>query len=149
MRIAKVLIGAPWLTREERVYIRKFLGAVQQLFLSSGVKDSPLLALRVVDVAVHLLLTRRQELALIPADSNDGTPELSGALADQIGKGRERLRKAVKELEEACARLGSPVDTGIAGQMLPLVRQTADLLHHNTLPAEYGDDVRMDSSTSP
>jgi myo-inositol-1-phosphate synthase len=149
MKIEKVLIGAPWLTPEERVYIRKFLGAVHQLFLSSGVKDSPLLALRVVDVAVHLLLSRRQERALIPEEKCDGTPELSGALADQIGKGRERLRKAIKELEEACARLGSPVDTGIAGQMLPLVRQTSDLLHHTAPPAEDGDDERMDSSISP
>ena len=138
MKIEKMLIGAPWLTREERIYIRKFLGAIQQLFISSGVKDTPLLALRVVDVAVHLLLSRRQERALIPEEKCDGTPELSGALADQIGKGRERLRKAIKELEEACARLGSPVDTGIAGQLLPLVRQTSDLLQNASPPPEEG-----------
>lgn len=35
MKIEKVLIGAPWLTPEERVYIRKFLGAVHHSFFQA------------------------------------------------------------------------------------------------------------------
>lgn len=138
MKIEKILHGESWLTREERIYIRKFLVAVQQLFLAKGVQDSPLLILRVGDVATHLLLVRRQELALVQTDESKAmdAAALNGPLAEQIGKSRERLRKAIKELEEACARLGTPVDTGIAGEMLPLVRQTADLLQNDAPPEE-------------
>ena len=110
------------------------MSAVKRLFLERGVEETPFLALRVADVAIHHLLVRRLEANLRPNAEASGAP-ISAALADQIGKARERLRKTIRELEDACARLGRPLDIGYADAVLPLVRQTADLLHRAELSA--------------
>jgi len=140
MNLGDTARGASWMTPEERRHTRKFVAAVNRLFQKRGVEVTPFLALRVTDVAVHHLLVRRLENTLV-LDSAAGEatapgPVCSPALADQIGKARERLRKAVREIEDACARAGRPIDIGIADRVLPIVRQTADLLHHTTLPAQ-------------
>ncbi|MFA7693678.1 MAG: hypothetical protein GX117_06945 [Candidatus Hydrogenedentes bacterium] len=129
MVLTKILRREPWLTKSERRYIHVFLQGVEELFASCDVKYSPLLSLRVADVAVHMLLVRRWEQGLIPGEEESEKVDARGSLFEQVMKTRERLRKSIKELEDACARLGTPVDTGIAGKVLPLVRQTADLLH--------------------
>lgn len=137
MRVQDVERGEIWMTAGERTHLRKFVKAVRGLLARCGVEESPLLALRVADVSVHLVLVRRQERALMPdGDGNRAAaPELTGTLAEQIGKSRERLRRAVRELEDACARLGKPVEAGLAAEMLPLVRKTQDLLQAR-LPAD-------------
>ncbi len=138
MHLKNLARGDSWMTPDERRHVKKFVAAIARLFSGYGVEETPLLTLRVGDVAIHHLLVRRLEKGLAPVVDNQGerVAELSGALADQIGKGRERLRKAVRELEDACARLGRPIDVGLADRMLPLVRKTQDLLHDVELPAQ-------------
>ena len=137
MRIRDIERGETWMTDAEHLFLRKFVKSMCVLFNGQGVQESPLLALRLADVAVHLLLARRQEMALTVAADGEGAavPGITGALADQVSKGRERLRKAVRELEDACARLGKPLDTGLAEEMLPLVRKTRNILQ-NTVPPD-------------
>jgi len=123
--------GESWMTEEERLLIRKFTRSLRALLSSRGVEETPLAALRMADVAIHLLLAKRLETALTPgADMQAATPGITGTLAEQVSKGRERLRKAVRELEDACARVGKPLDKGLAEEMLPLVRKTGDMLQH-------------------
>lgn len=130
MKLSEAARSERWMTKEERAVMKRFVAAVRRMFVERGVRESPLLALRVSDVGVHWLLNRRLEQSLLPDDAMDGAPpELSGALAEQIGKARERTRKAIRDLEDACARLGAPIDVGVADKMLPLVRKTRDLLH--------------------
>jgi hypothetical protein len=125
------------MTEEERRMMRRFMAAIRRLFKAKGVQETPLLAIRVIDVGIHFLLARRLELGLTPTEKENGKVvlDVTGAMADYIGKTRERLRKAVRELEDACSRLGTPVDVGIADELLPLVRATKDLLQ-NGLPDE-------------
>ncbi|HDP35544.1 MAG TPA: hypothetical protein ENN29_10595 [Candidatus Hydrogenedentes bacterium] len=131
MRLQENYWREPWMTEEEYLYMKRLLASLRRLFKTSGVRESPLVCLRAVDVGVHCLLARRLEQGLTPAAKENGEAvlDVSGALADHIGKTRERLRKAIRELEDACTRLGAPLDTGLAEQMLPLVRKTQDLLH--------------------
>ncbi len=121
-----------WMTEKERRMMRRFMAAIRRLFKARGVQETPLLAIRVIDVGIHSLLARRLELGLMPTVKENGEVALdvTGAMADHIGKTRERLRKAVRELEDACTRLGAPVDVGIAEKLLPLVRQTRELLQY-------------------
>ena len=147
MQFRDIAKGEPWMTLGERRRTRKFIAALKRLFSGCGVEETPLLVLRVEDVAIHYLLVRRIEEGLAPASDNaeGAVSGCSGALADQIGKSRERLRKAIRELEDACARLGRPIDVGIADQLLPLVRQTGDLLHNAELATPENGDKSPDS----
>jgi hypothetical protein len=119
------------MTDEERLAVKRFVAEVRRMFAARGVRESPLLTLRVADVGIHWLLAMRLERGLMPEEDGPdaNAVELSGALADQIGKARERMRKSIRELEDACTRLGTPIDVGIADRMLPMVRETKDLLH--------------------
>jgi hypothetical protein len=129
MRLQDVARREPWMTGEECLLMKKFIAAIRRLLAAHGVSESPLLTLRTADVGISWLLVRRLEAGLKPLEESAAPPELSGSLADHIGKGRERLRKAIRELEDACARMGRPIDIGLADEMLPMVRKTRDLLH--------------------
>lgn len=138
MRLHESCWRENWMTREEHQVMRKFMTTIRRFFKARGVQETPLLAMRVIDVGVHVLLARRLELALTPTENESGEVvlDITGPMADHIGKTRERLRKSIRELEDACARLGVPVDVGIADQLLPLVRETQDLLHNTPVDCE-------------
>lgn len=130
MELRDITHGEPWMTKAEKLINKKIVSALGRLLAANGVQESPLVWMRVADVSVHWLLLKRQENCLAPGE--DGIlPELGGSLADQIGKSRERVRKAIRELEEACTRLGKPIGEGLAEQMLPVVKKTQDLLHND------------------
>ncbi|MCK5862236.1 MAG: hypothetical protein KAH38_07115 [Candidatus Hydrogenedentes bacterium] len=131
-----------WMTEEECQRMRRFAASIRRLFKTKGVQETPLLALRVIDVGIHSLLARRLERVLEPSVKENGevSLDISGPQADHIGKIRERLRKAIRELEDACTRLGSPIDVGIADQLLPLVRETQQLLQSNPSASEFLDN---------
>ena len=138
MRLHESCWREDWMTREEHQVMRKFMATIRRFFKARGLQETPLLAMRVIDVGVHVLLARRLELALTPTENESGEVvlDITGPMADHIGKTRERLRKSIRELEDACARLGVPVDVGIADQLLPLVRETQDLLHNTPVDCE-------------
>lgn len=138
MRLHESCWREGWMTKEEHQVMRQFMNAIRRFFKARGVQETPLLAMRVIDVGIHALLARRLELALTPTENESGEVvlDITGPIADHIGKTRERLRKSIRELEDACARLGVPVDVGIADQLLPLVRETQDLLHNTPVDCE-------------
>lgn len=127
MDLAAVAAGAGWMTAGEHRLTEKITRTMGREFSRYGVVVSPLVALRVEDVIVSYLVVRRLETAF----TEPTTPEEAKAAAAGIeaaGKARERLRKAMKELEEACAKAGTPIDDGIAGQMKPLLLKTVGVL---------------------
>lgn len=127
--------GAPWMTDEERSLAKDLLWRLRKLFKERGVAETPLMVLRVDDLCVSLLLAKRAEEALAP-NAGLGTEQTKGsgergsltAAVESAGRTRERLRKAMKELEEACAKMGTPVDVGLADRMRPLLKRTAGIL---------------------
>lgn len=122
MKLTTLVRGENWMTDEETELNGKFVRGVAKLLRSRGVTENPLLVLRVNDVVVSWLLTRRLEEGLGDDDSGVPVTTTSGQ-ADAIGKSRERLRKSIKDLEEYCARAGSPIDTGLADLMKPVIQQ--------------------------
>lgn len=122
MKMTTLALGETWMSADELDLNRELVGGLKQQLEQRGVAESPLLFLRVDDVAVSWLLTRRMEAGLGPGEDGE-TPRTSAAQADAIGKSRERLRKAIKELEEYCERAGTPIDTGLADRMKPVIQE--------------------------
>ncbi len=134
--------GAPWLPDDERVAHQRMLAALRRFFRRMGVQDTPLLAMHAADLIATALLVARleRELAGFAAGettNNQDTREADArlraliALADAVGKARERMRKAMKELEDYCTRAGTPIDAGIADIMKPIVRKVDDVLEQS------------------
>lgn len=122
MNMKTLALGETWMSTDEAELNRQFVRGVEALLRERGVVENPLLVLRIDDVVVSWLLTRRMESGLEPGDSGEA-PRTTSAQAEAIGKSRERLRKAIKELEEYCERAGTPIDTGLADQLKPVIQQ--------------------------
>jgi hypothetical protein len=116
--------GEPWMTKGEKKAVAKFLKRMQKLFRQRNVAETPLLAMRLNDVIVSFLLTRRaeQELATDPLE-----PGQLHKILDTTGKIRERLRRSMKDLEDACANAGTPIEPGLADRMKPLILRAQGL----------------------
>lgn len=121
--------GELWMTAEERKLAKRLVDRIRVLFKARGVADTPLVALRVDDLCVSFLLTKRaeQELAF-PAEAEDAKKGAAAAAVEAVGRARERLRKSMKELEEACAKMGAPVDIGVADLVKPLMKRGQEVL---------------------
>lgn len=125
---------------EEDGVLRLFGRELEGMLRKHGVEPTPLLAIRVEDVVASWLTARRLEDALCE-DGASGLDEARTArgaaaapgglvraphpLLEAAGKARERLRKALKELEDACTagrgdeKLGA---AGLAEEVRPLLR---------------------------
>lgn len=122
MKMTTLALGETWMSADELKLNRQLVEGVKKLLKDRGVAENPLLVLRVDDIVVSWLLTRRMEAGLGPGEDGE-RPRTSAAQADAIGKSRERLRKAIKELEEYCERAGTPIDTGLADLMKPVIQE--------------------------
>ena len=122
MKMTNLALGETWMSGDEAELNRQFVRGVGKLLKDRGVAANPLLVLRVNDIVVSWLLARRMEEGL-GGDGDGVAARTTSAQAEAIGKSRERLRKAIKELEEYCARAGTPIDTGLADLMKPVIQQ--------------------------
>ena len=122
MNMTTLALGETWMSAEEAELNRQFMQGMEKVLKDRDVAENPLLVLRINDIVVSWLLARRMEESLGPDDQGQ-TTRTSAAQADAIGKSRERLRKAIKELEEYCDRAGTPIDTGLADLMKPVIQQ--------------------------
>lgn len=123
MNLSTLARGERWMTPAEKRLNRRFVTRVARQLRARGVADSPMLCLRIGDVAVTWILARRLEAALSPDPAAPSPAAATPAQADAVGKNRERLRKAIKELEEFCERNGAPVETGLADIVRPMLRK--------------------------
>jgi hypothetical protein len=168
MKLKALVKSAPWLSKAEQKVFRALVRGMVELFGARGVVETPLLALRVDDVCVSFLLVRRAEMGLVvevpkeenkkavqegktpPAGADQASPVkvdkkqaaktviTSAATMEAVGRARERMRKAMKELEESCAKMGKPVDVGIADVMKPIMMQGAGVMEKH-MRKKYAD----------
>jgi hypothetical protein len=125
-------------TANDAIFVDAFLGGMEDFLEEHGVVLTPLVVLRVDDVLMCYLIVRHLERELhregaVPAacegdeDPPDSNRRVAAAVAamnpalEQAAKGRERMRKAMKDLEDACAKAGTPVTGGIADRVKPLM----------------------------
>jgi hypothetical protein len=136
MNLTTLAHGEPWMTPQEHDLNREFIRATIDYLASRNVPESPLITLRVNDVIVTWLLARRLETALTPPE--DGTtPCPTLAQAGAIGKCRDRLRRALKELEACCPRNTGPNGPGLTDRMGAIINPDTT---KNT-PKESGSGV--------
>jgi len=133
------------MTDSERELAKDTVRRLRRLFKSRGVTETPLIALRVDDLCASLLLAQRAEDALVRLPTLDPDPskvvgERAAAAIESAGRARERLRKAMKELEQACAKMGTPVDIGIADRMKPIMRKAAGVIEEMASPRTNPSD---------
>lgn len=124
MTLKEAFAPQPWMNGDDKDTAKSYARQIRKQFKQAGVRPAPLLHIRVNDVLISLLLTRRAEASLItePAD----IAELHKIL-EAIGKTRDRLRKAMKELETACATAGTPIEMGLADRVKPIMLKAQGL----------------------
>ena len=128
MNLKELARGEAWMSEVEQRLARRFVRGMGLVFEGHGVADTPLLALRVNDVLVSYVLVRRLEAGLYPGALEDGGDDRAmAAVVEAVSRARERMRKAMKELEDACAKAGTPIDTGLADVVKPLLTAAAGL----------------------
>ncbi len=116
---------------DDRDKIRLLLAEFEGMFEQFGVPDTPCRNLRMLDVVIAYVHARRLDALLADAQANaeseaKGPPQLS--LFDAAGKAHERMRKAMKELEDYCNKAGTPVDVGLADIMKPIIEKAEGVL---------------------
>jgi hypothetical protein len=119
--------------------VSQWLDALEAQLAERGVPLTPLILLRLEDLVTAWLAARRIEAVLWDAGVFCDAPTRKGkdadeaamavsALVEHAGKARERTRKAMKDLEEACEKLGAPIDQGIADRVRPLLEKSRGVL---------------------
>lgn len=127
MDIACTLTLESWMSDSER----RDAAALAADFLTHaqgcGAEDSPALRLRCADVvAAALLLARAGRPLADDADAELDSKRLAADL-DTHGKAQERLRKALKEFEDHCARADPSDQKNLADLMAPIMEQAPEL----------------------
>ena len=114
------------LTPTQRAVADHLVQDMETLLDAHGVAPTPLVVLRVHDVLVSLLVTLQLERYVGEKGAASSGDDAKCAVLPEVesaAKARERLRKAMKELEDACARAGTPIDQGLADEVKPLLKQ--------------------------
>lgn len=140
--------GGQLVASEDKAVVEALCREMTSLLEDRGVEMTPLAALRVEDVLVgHLTVRalaavlRRDGVTLElpvrtrekdPADSGSAPPPAKSLVVhpavEALGKAQERLRKAMNELEETCARAGAPMAKGLGSRMKPILKQAEGVL---------------------
>jgi len=106
-----------------------FIEGMKQHLARYGVALTPLLVLRVREVLVCLLVVLHLEKGLLCGQEEEvGSRTVAGADLETLGKAQERLRKAMNDLEESCAKAGTPIDKGLADVMKPILQRAKGIL---------------------
>ncbi len=105
MNLSNLAQAEPWMDHEERQTAATLAAAFEKNFADRQIPEGPFLTLRVENCLVHHALCRRLERALTPDPDADTPATITTAIAGHIGRARERLRKALKELEDTADKL--------------------------------------------
>ena len=93
----------PWMDQEERQITDTLIAAFRQNFAERQIPENPFLTLRLQNCLVQYILCRRLERSLTAGAEDPGTTHTA-----HVGRARERLRKALKELEDTANKLAPP-----------------------------------------
>lgn len=122
----------PWLLPTENERYGRFHDDVDQLLTDRDVVVTPLIAGRVEEIAILDILIQRLLgilKTLVPADQTvEKVNRDIIACIETLLRALEKWRKAMNELEEGCAKAGTPIDLGIADKVKPMLRQTQGVM---------------------
>lgn len=154
--------GEAWMTEEECAVWRECIRTIRLWCRRRGVPPSPLLHVRIRELAVLLLLGRRLEHQLLPppppapppepAESSSETTPAKGrggtrtnmekpsrienpaAVIEAVVKHWERTRKAMNELESYCDAAGTPTGLGLADTVKPIMKKGFGVVEESIAP---------------
>lgn len=132
----------PWMVQDEAIQYKRLIRDLDRIARKRAIPTSPLLELRIDDLAVTFILVRRTE-ARLDAVYGDTTT----TAVEAVGKVRERLRKTVKEFEEFVQKTGRPEATNIAEAAAPLMLRIGDTLDQFWIDDEH-DTASPPASTT-
>ena len=117
---------------EKRSAVSRFVRQLEKLIRRRGAEPTLLLSLRAEELVVAWLTARRIEDALrtegVCRPNEDG-PSALHPLVEALGKARDRLRRVIKEFEDALPAQAPPqAAKGLAEQVAPLLKLGADYL---------------------
>lgn len=121
-------------------YVLGLAADLEDLFSSRGVDVTPVVRLRALDVITWSYIAREIQ-GKVSSDGiaegetqkdNNGTEKKTGwrlhAAVEALAKTWERLRKAMKELEDTCKNAGTPVNNSLAAAVQPLLERAEGVL---------------------
>ncbi len=116
---------------EERPLFFRLLRQWGRYLRSRGIQPSPSVAMRLEDVFVSYFIARRAEdplrqVGLLP-DVDDKGRGVTNKL-DASNKARDRLRKAIKDLEDACPDAAASTGADLAAVLKPLIKKADAVL---------------------
>lgn len=131
--LARRIETLPDLAPAQRDLATLFTDALRAHLDGHGVAPSPLVVARAADVQASLIdLVRIEDAHAVDAAAGEGVTAASAvARAEAAGKARERLRKAMKELEDSCAKAGTPIEKGLADRVRPLLKRAEGVLEES------------------
>jgi hypothetical protein len=116
--------GEDWMYPEERRIVAAIVRSLRQTFADRQIPEGTFLLLRVQDYLTHHTLCRRLDRGLMPNPPQESNPPFPPStapsappdlkLVEQIGKSRDRLRRTLKELEDATDKLDPSVPSSKA-----------------------------------
>lgn len=132
-----------WEAPEARRIYRTMNTSFRRFFQQHGVPETPFLLLHADDVIAAALTAACLEKMLagfaaaeepLSQEPRDADMRLRALItvADAAGKARERMRKAMKDLEEYCSRNGVAAGGGIADIMKPILEKANNALQENS-----------------
>ncbi len=125
MDLKSWVLDNTWLADPERACAVKLAHEFEKMFDQFEVVRTPLLVLHAEHAILSYLIVRRVEARLNDGLEMEHDPPKRplDPVLDAVGKARERWRKAMKELEEYCAKAGTPIDRGLADIMKPILKK--------------------------
>ncbi len=108
---------------EDDAFMEALRSGIREVCAANGASFTPLLALRIEDLVLASLALRRVLDGFAVQDT-----ELTPADHELLNKAIERRRKAVREIEDACQRAGTPLEQGLADEMAPLIAKADGVL---------------------
>ena len=137
--LSAVSEGEAWMDDIERMLVKRLVQAFRKMFRGEQVPETPMVALRVQDVTVSFIRVQRAETRLAEIEArkqermmlSEGKTKTDsglGAAIEAAGKARERLRKALKELEDCRGQGGRDAGKGLADAVLPLMKAARGFL---------------------
>ena len=134
-----LLLRLDWAPEAWRPIAGAFILEMRLRFRERGVEETGPVSIHVRDVLAHLLyvLDLEQQWTAQP-DTGDGKEgreakrEVNLPLLDALGKAWERVRKAMRELGDTCAKMGTPIDIGLADIIKPVLQKAEGVLDDAT-----------------
>lgn len=138
MDVEALVLDKAWMRKDERAFAEWFVPEMMKVLAQRGVEKELFMVLRVKNVlAMYFVVCRAEEHVLGGRNGGKADKSPNAAAFEVLAKAYERLGKAMTGFEEALARLGKPMDAGIADVMKPILMKAEGVLE-NALEYEAG-----------